>query len=152
MATIVITWWQRNRGRVCKKLYIQSKIWQNGNDKLWCNSFLHGWQNNKNIRSFADRFDSNILQYLDIKHSNLDNGRWHKILTRNGRRVLMIKKRLYYQTYCCRMQWNPWTHFNVNNSTGLNTLATDDEISRKIDFQKIRMTRYLVWLYSSLFL
>ena len=34
----------------------------------------------------------------------------------------------------------------INNTQidNVNTLATDDEISRKIDFRKIRMTRYLI--------
>ena len=45
----------------------------------WC-SYLYGWQKNKNIRSFGDWLDSSILPYLAIKNSNLDNGRWCKIL------------------------------------------------------------------------
>ena len=34
----------------------------------------------------------------------------------------------------------------INNTQidNVNTLAMDDEISRKIDFRKIRMTRYLI--------
>ena len=34
----------------------------------------------------------------------------------------------------------------INNTQidNINTLATDDEISRKIDFRKTRMTRYLI--------
>ena len=34
----------------------------------------------------------------------------------------------------------------INNTQidNVNTLATDDEISRKIDFRKIHMTRYLI--------
>ena len=34
----------------------------------------------------------------------------------------------------------------INNTQidNVNTLATDDEISSKIDFRKIRMTRYLI--------
>ena len=37
MSTFTITWCERNKGCQCKKLYVQNKIWQKGDDQLWNN-------------------------------------------------------------------------------------------------------------------
>lgn len=49
-------------------------------------------QSNNNVKIFGDWLDSSILLYLVIKHLNLDNGRWHIILTQNGKRTLAGNK------------------------------------------------------------
>ena len=40
MLTFTITWWQRYKGYQYK-LYIQNKIWQNGDNHSWNNAYIY---------------------------------------------------------------------------------------------------------------